>query len=377
MATKKPKKESSFADLVARLNAMSNMTKEEERASLMEAARQEPKILDDKEVTLADIAKLAGIKEYQEEPKVSPKAEKLVESIAKESAEESIITKAIKESDADESISTTIKKEVTEESKRLDKIAELEAQLAELKSQEKEEATLDVDAFKETFVQEITEYVKEAEADKLAELYNSFSNNEVEVKEDSFLIKTPETKEVIADAEKAEAPEQEVVQEKEPEAEEPAVEEQPAEEASGYQGGAEARSHTVTLAGDFTQEEPVTDKDAESIEKMLQDAGIPAEVHASEKAFDKVDIATMADKEAVLKILDDMVEENMDIEYTDELTEAKKKPVPTSPDKWSRAKAKARSKFDVYPSAYANAYAAKEYKKMGGGWRMGKPKKKK
>jgi len=128
MATKKPKKESSFADLVARLNAMSNMTKEEERASLMEAANQEPKILDDRDVSLADIAKLAGIKEYQEEPKVSPKAEQLVESIAKE---ESIITKAIQESDADESIATTIKKEVTEESKRLDKIAELEAQLAE------------------------------------------------------------------------------------------------------------------------------------------------------------------------------------------------------------------------------------------------------
>lgn len=374
MATKKPKKDTSFADLVARLNAMSNVTKEEERASLMEAANQEPKILDDRDVSLADIARLAGIKEYEEEPKVSPKAEQLVESIAKE--DQSIITKAIQESDADESISTAIRKEVTEESKRLDKIAELEAQLAELKAEEKEEATLDTDAFKETFVKEITEYVKEAEADKLAELYNSFSNNEVEVKEDSFLIKTPETTEIIADAEKAEAPEQEVVQEKEPEAEESAVEEQPAEEASGYQGSAEARSHTLTLAGDFTQEEPVTDKDAESIEKMLQDAGIPAEVHASEKAFDKVDIATMADKEAVLKILDDMVEENMDIEYTDELTEAKKKPVPTSPDKWSRAKAKARSKFDVYPSAYANAYAAKEYKKMGGGWRMGKPKKK-
>ena len=373
MATKKSTKETSFADLVARLNAMSNMTKEEERASLMEAANNEPRILDDKEVSLADIAKLAGIKEYQEESKVSPKAEKLVESISKES----IITKAINESDADDSISTAIRKEVTEEDQRLNKIAELEAQLADLKAEEKEEATLDADAFKETFVKEITEYVQEAEADKLAELYNTFSNNEVEVKEDSFLIKTPETKEVIADAEKAEAPEQEVVQEKEPEAEEPTVEEQPTDEASGYQGSTEARSHTVTLAGDFTQEEPVSDKDAESIEKMLQDAGIPAEVHASEEAFDKVDIATMADKEAVLKILDDMVEENMDIEYTDELTEAKKKPVPTSPDKWSRAKAKARSKFDVYPSAYANAYAAKEYKKMGGGWRMGKPKKKK
>ena len=54
-----------------------------------------------------------------------------------------------------------------------------------------------------------------------------------------------------------------------------------------------------------------------------------------------------------------------------QLSEKKKKPKPTSPEKWSRAKAKARSKFDVYPSAYANAYAAKEYKKMGGGWRMG------
>jgi len=45
------------------------------------------------------------------------------------------------------------------------------------------------------------------------------------------------------------------------------------------------------------------------------------------------------------------------------------KNVPTDPGKWSRAKAKARAKFDVYPSAYANAYAVREYKKMGGSWR--------
>ena len=54
----------------------------------------------------------------------------------------------------------------------------------------------------------------------------------------------------------------------------------------------------------------------------------------------------------------------------------KKRPVPTKPDLWSRAKSAARSKFDVYPSAYANAWAAKWYKSKGGGWRMGKPKKK-
>ena len=40
MARKKSS-ENSFADLVARLNAMSNMTPEEERTSLMEAAKQE------------------------------------------------------------------------------------------------------------------------------------------------------------------------------------------------------------------------------------------------------------------------------------------------------------------------------------------------
>ena len=31
-----------------------------------------------------------------------------------------------------------------------------------------------------------------------------------------------------------------------------------------------------------------------------------------------------------------------------------------------------KKKFDVYPSAYANAWAAKQYKKAGGGWKKGK-----
>ena len=35
----------------------------------------------------------------------------------------------------------------------------------------------------------------------------------------------------------------------------------------------------------------------------------------------------------------------------------------------ARGKAAAKAKFDVYPSAYANAYASKRYKAMGGGWR--------
>jgi hypothetical protein len=45
------------------------------------------------------------------------------------------------------------------------------------------------------------------------------------------------------------------------------------------------------------------------------------------------------------------------------------KNVPTSPEKWAQAKSQAKSKFDVYPSAYANGWAAKKYKAMGGSWK--------
>jgi hypothetical protein len=196
---------------------MSNITPEQERAELMEAAGKAPKVLDDKDISLADIAKLAGIKEYVEPVKVSAKAEKLVESITQEPKTESVITKAIKESDADDSIATTIKKEVNEEVNRLEKIAELEAQLAELKTEQKEEQTYDSKSFREVITKDIAEYVKNAEDTQLVELYNTISDNEAVYNEEqkNILIKTPETTEIIADAEKAEAPEEEVVAEKE------------------------------------------------------------------------------------------------------------------------------------------------------------------
>lgn len=54
---------------------------------------------------------------------------------------------------------------------------------------------------------------------------------------------------------------------------------------------------------------------------------------------------------------------------TEEIEQLDEKNKPTSPEKWARAKAAAKSKFAVYPSAYANAWAAKKYKSMGGGWR--------
>ena len=41
-------------------------------------------------------------------------------------------------------------------------------------------------------------------------------------------------------------------------------------------------------------------------------------------------------------------------------------PKPTNPSLYSRVKAEAKRKFDVYPSAYANAWLVREYKKRGG-----------
>ena len=42
---------------------------------------------------------------------------------------------------------------------------------------------------------------------------------------------------------------------------------------------------------------------------------------------------------------------------------------PTDSGKWSSYKSQAKKKFDVYPSAYANGWAAKKYKAAGGGWK--------
>lgn len=56
-------------------------------------------------------------------------------------------------------------------------------------------------------------------------------------------------------------------------------------------------------------------------------------------------------------------------QFLDESETLEEKNAPTSPEKWARAKSAAKSKFAVYPSAYANAWASKKYKAMGGGWK--------
>jgi hypothetical protein len=67
------------------------------------------------------------------------------------------------------------------------------------------------------------------------------------------------------------------------------------------------------------------------------------------------------------KSVSQMLGEAKDIQETVELLE---KNIPTDKKLWSRAKALARKKFDVYPSAYANSWASKWYKKKGGKWKV-------
>ena len=89
-------------------------------------------------------------------------------------------------------------------------------------------------------------------------------------------------------------------------------------------------------------------------EVELDEASCEAEVKKHEKKMHGKD-------GEVSKHVEKMHKE--DVEQIDE------KNVPTSPEKWAKAKAAAKSKFAVYPSAYANGWASKKYKAMGGGWK--------
>ena len=353
-------REDDFANLVKRLNELSNFSPEKERQELLEAAKREPRVLDDRQITLADIAKLAGIKEFKEPTKISAKAEKLIESIT---GEKSDITKAIEESD--KKAPKKAIKEAKKKENRLDKIAELEAKLAELKAEQKEEQTYDAKTFREVVQKDIQEYIRSCDESALVELYNSISENEAVYNEESssILVKTEETKEIIADAEKVE---QEVIAEKEKAAEEVVQEKEAAtatatkddamimvikpdskegvikipekswpeyekkgyvqaeatDEASGFQGQAEARHFDIRINGDFDRDRPTSDNDAAAVKNVLKNAGIEAEVQPSEADFSSVSIHTMAQAQAVISALGDMVDESL--EYKDELSEEKK-----------------------------------------------------
>jgi hypothetical protein len=82
------------------------------------------------------------------------------------------------------------------------------------------------------------------------------------------------------------------------------------------------------LAGDFDQENPVSDADAEAVKQAIiknsaeqEGRGIVMDVEPAEGAYDSVVVHTMRDREDVLKYLGDMVDESTETPYTDELSQ--------------------------------------------------------
>ena len=87
------------------------------------------------------------------------------------------------------------------ESKRIDQIAGLEAQLADLKVQERQDAMMDDESFRKAFIEGMSVWAAEADASTLVDVYNKFSNeSKVQMEDDQFLLVTKENAQVIADA---------------------------------------------------------------------------------------------------------------------------------------------------------------------------------
>jgi len=106
----------------------------------------------------------------------------------------------------------------------------------------------------------------------------------------------------------------------------------------------------------LNKEEVVTEMDKSQPSSSRGAEGLPLGKKAEPVKTDKV-------QSDALKILQKQYKK---VKEEVELDEENK---PTNPELWARAKSMAKSKFDVYPSAYANGWAAKWYKSKGGGWR--------
>lgn len=105
-------------------------------------------------------------------------------------------------------------------------------------------------------------------------------------------------------------------------------------------------------------------KEASEVFKSIRYAKV-AQRDKPHKSTDNEEHGTVGEKEYEdqVKHVKKMAGVAEETEYLEE------KNAPTNPALWSRAKALARSKFDVYPSAYANGWASKWYKSKGGGWK--------
>lgn len=122
--------------------------------------------------------------------------------------------------------------------------------------------------------------------------------------------------------------------------------------------------------------EMLLNMDPKMLDSIIQDGHDWADDHVSEaknnmdQVFDFFMNKTKELDKGLTTVKSDMNSFSMNEEYLKEEYQIdESKNCPTQPAKWAASKAAAKAKFDVYPSAYANGWAAKNYKKKGGGWK--------
>jgi len=105
------------------------------------------------------------------------------------------------------------------------------------------------------------------------------------------------------------------------------------------------------------------------------------EILTSNSNFEREELDEMTDTELEdlyhsLEIEDWLDElEREDTEFNENLLLLESKNRPTNPKLWNQCKSWAKSKYDVWPSAYACGAAAKRYKSKGGKWKKKSKKK--
>ena len=112
-------------------------------------------------------------------------------------------------------------------------------------------------------------------------------------------------------------------------------------------------------------EKQVNKEEVEQVNEMNKSQKPPTR-HGDYRIGTKGTVVKPVTPKKIVKDLSKLLNKSFNKEEAEQIDE---KNVPTSPEKWARAKAAAKSKFAVYPSAYANGWASKKYKAMGGGWK--------
>jgi hypothetical protein len=98
---------------------------------------------------------------------------------------------------------------------------------------------------------------------------------------------------------------------------------------------------------------------------------VPANQKDGEHTYYNPDVKGRTKRETIMNLKSLVKETIKEVVAERKLNMFLEKNTPTNPSKWSYYKSQAKKKFDVYPSAYANAWAAKKYKAAGGSWRKG------